>query len=367
MDAPPLAINDVIREGNRRVARRRTAGVAVVGTLAVLAAVGSTAVLPRHSSTSNDAKEDGLAAAFAESQPTYSIGNTVYIDGHSFTVDHTLISFVQTTEGIVYSDADFNVWASDGGNETKVGTMDESYGSLVGDGSRAAWLNDGSPKHYVVYDQATDQSAQTPAEVSTRKERGEFFDVEALDGATLYSMDDRGVVRWDSLTGDLDVLAAPDQDQLEVSDVKNGTLAWSFQSSSQGEPKQEFRVGADLANGSPVVSDSNYVGIAKLSPNGDFLAAEVADGVPGLFDAHTGSAMAFDPSGYPFLVMYLWTGNDTIAAAGIKDYADGSDESTWVFDLLTCRVSTGTCEVAKPGFATMKDRFNLPVGAALDR
>lgn len=318
------------------------------------------------SKSAHSVPDTGFSAAFALGEPTYAIGKIVRVGNDSFQVDHPLKSFVQTTDGIVYADDQGRVWATAGDDEQQIGSLAWRYGHLVTDGPWVAWINAGSPEQITAFNQHTGMTESTPAEIGDRKGNGEFEDVTAIDGAAVLVQDERGSVNWDTGSDEVTVLADAAPSSLRVEDAKNGIFAWSVDPTAfQDDIQQQFGVGPDLASGTPIAAASGHLGQFRLSPDGTVLAAEVEDGVPGLFSTDSGQPLALDTSQFDFPVLHKWLSNDAIAGFGIQKIS-GADESTWRMDLLTCRVSTGACEVEIPSIGTFADHITLPVGQRMD-
>lgn len=369
--APEVHLDVVLAEGGRRVRRRRialaTGGCAVAAAASLLALqVG----LPGTGLGRQTVPEAPLAAAFAANQPTYSIGNTIHIDGEKFTVQHDLALFVQTAEGVVYADRNGAVWASDGVEEQRLGTMDWANGRLVADGSLVAWINrpEGAEAKLVVLDQATGETQEHAVELAaSRTEGGEFEDVVAMDDTTVYWLDQRGYMAWNITADATRALPGVEGKTVDFRDAEAGRFAW-LESTLDGEVSGVF-VGKAIGRGvelTPSEPDPGYIGQTYLSPDGRIVTGEISDGVPAIFNATTGQQLPLDSGDYPFLVLYRWIDNDHVAAIGIDGDTEGSDESTWVFDLLTCSVSEGACRVVEPAFTKVADGFNIPVGEAME-
>ncbi len=108
-----LDIDRMLVAGQRRIARRRVGWAAAAVGVAASALLATQLLLPG-TPGKRTLPEASFAAAFAALEPTYSLGNVVHISDRTFTVEHDLVSFTQTTVGIVYADKQQRVWASDG-------------------------------------------------------------------------------------------------------------------------------------------------------------------------------------------------------------------------------------------------------------
>ena len=142
-----LDLEQIVREGDKRVQRRRTALVGGVAALAVAAAVAIPALVggggPGDDTTVID---PDLAAAFVAHTPSYALGSEVTVDGTTFDVGRTVRAYVQTDVGIVFSDAEGTVWAANGADVTEVGTVNAKVPRLVADGTRVGGVEDDDPR-----------------------------------------------------------------------------------------------------------------------------------------------------------------------------------------------------------------------------
>ena len=86
LGAPDLDVQGIVREGHRRVHRRRTAVVGAGVAAAVVAAIAVPTLLPEASQRATE--EPTLSAAFTAREASYAIGSEVHIDGLTFDVGH---------------------------------------------------------------------------------------------------------------------------------------------------------------------------------------------------------------------------------------------------------------------------------------
>ena len=114
-------VDGMVATGDRRVHRRRTAVVGGVAALAVAAGVLAPQVLGGGGGPT--AVDGDLVAAFGTHSPSYAVGSAITIDGQTFDVGRKVRAYVQTDRGVVFSDADGKVWASQGGDITEFGRL----------------------------------------------------------------------------------------------------------------------------------------------------------------------------------------------------------------------------------------------------
>lgn len=348
LHAPDLDVLGMVREGNRRVQRRRT-GVLGAG---VAAAVVAAIAVPSMLTNNPDAARDLVAAStFATPQPAWAAGSTVHVGDEQFDVGHRVSELFVTTAGIVFAVDSGTVYASDGtGAPAEIGRADLGHGHLVGDGSRAGWIDhpDGRAPVFTVYDQATGDAEQvvydTAGEGATEYHPSLF----AIDGDDVYLRDARGVIRWDLATEEQTLLGRPAG--LEIQDVKSGVIAHSL-------PKGDgvsFYAGTDFGTGGPL----EVVQQSTLNPSGTkLLGIGVGSGVA-VVDTASGevSYPQVPTGGYNEASPYVWLDDDTYVATATK--AAGAMEQQ---DLLTCDIAGG-CTVAYADFAGDSDSVVFSLG-----
>ncbi len=340
LGAPDLDVLGMVREGHRRVNRRRTAVLGAGVAAAVVAAVAVPSLMLNDRDTG---REWSYAAAFAAHEPSYAKGSTVTIDSHDFDAGHDVASMVQTTAGIVFVDASGTVFASSGGGSTKVGqtSLRRDSFALEAGGSVAAWIEypAGRPV-FTAFDQATGQLRA--AEYVVRGGASEYSQaLWAVDGHDVWFRDDRGAVRWNITSDEQAELGV--HDGLHVYDVKAGVVAY------------------ELANGS-YFGDADFDGIPSplpavlgVSPGGSSVLGQILRPSWTVADARTGEHTQLDAPGYARFSPYMWADDDTVLGLGIN----GSGKTTPA-DLLACDVG-GECRVVAEQIGVFRDLV-LPVG-----
>ncbi|MGN0063204.1 MAG: hypothetical protein ACI379_03090, partial [Nocardioides sp.] len=274
--------------------------------------------------------------------------------GREFEVPTEVLAMVQTTRGVVYSDAAGDVWAATGDSAaTKVGTTARRAPRLVADGPHAAWSSpvvDGRGA-WNVLDHGTGELVSLDGDADS----GEFTnDVQAIDGTTLYLRDARGLVAWD-FAADTSTVLGPWRDNLEVVDVEDGQIAHLY-AATRSARTLTFRVGPALGQGEEVVLWNGL----DLSPDGRRVLGESEPDSFAVFDVASGLAQPIKPEGYSFFIGYRWLDADTYLGLGLNQ----PWESTPV-DLLRCDVGGG-CSAAAVGIGTVDAGFVLPIGEPMD-
>lgn len=346
LDAPDLDVLGMVREGNRRVRRRRGAVLGAGVAAAVVAAIA----VPRMLTDDPDAARDLVAAsAFATPQPAWAIGSTVHVGDESFDVGHGVSELFVTTAGIVFADDSSTVYASDGTGSTAVGEMDPAYGRMVGDGSRAGWIDhpDGSAPVFTVYDQATGETEQVAYDTAGEGATEYHPSLFAIDGDDVYLRDARGVIRWDLASGEQTLLGRPQG--AEIQDVKSGVIAHTL---PEGDDVK-FYAGTDFGTGGPLDVIQN----GALNPSGTrLLGLGVGDDAV-IVDTATGAMTSPETPGYIEPSLYAWVDDDTYVATATK--ATGTTDQ----DLLTCDIGGG-CTVVVSDFAEESDSVVFSLGFA---
>lgn len=331
LGAPDLDVLAMVREGNRRVGRRRNAVLGAGVAAVVVAAIAVPTMLVNGRDTAREVQPTSI---FATPQPAFATGSTVHVGDRSFDVGRPVQALYVTTAGIVFADDAGTVFATDGTEQPeKIGNADLGYGSLVGDGSRAGWIEqqDGRAPVFTVLDQATGET-QT-LEFDTAGEGATEYDASlfAIDGDDVYLRDARGMIRWNVESGDLTGLGSPQGG--EIFDVKSGVIAHML------TRVNDFEVFAstDLGGGSPL--DLTYV--RALNPSGTMLLGQLYDGVAVVADTRDGSITPLSTPGYAELQPYAWLDIDSFAAVARK-LGDAPRH-----DVLACDIGGG-CTVVNP-------------------
>lgn len=354
LDAPSLDVT-AITDAGERVVRRRWAGAGALGAAAAVAAV---VLVPQAFDRSSDvAPEWSYATAFEAHEPSYAVGSTITIDGHSFDVGRTVKAMVQTTSGVVFADQDWSVWAADGeGTTRRIGTTGAEWGGLRADGSVAAWVATAGPTpEFAAFDQATGEVFSTPYEV-----RGGFSEysptVWAIDGYDVWFRDDRGVVRWNVRSGAMTELGPVIG--VQVDDVRDGMVAYSVPGTSAGPRDYFFGPTLEAGTGSPLMT------VTALSPDATLALGRTDQDLPGVADTGTGQVTTLELPEYDFFAGVNWLDNQAFVAIGVDEPFQSSS-----MDLLTCQLGnangprlTPSCEVSAAAIGTTADGVVIPGG-----
>lgn len=331
LGAPDLDVLAMVREGNRRAARRRTTVVALGAAAAVVAAFALPSLLADSPDKGRDVQP---TSAFATPQPSYATGSTVHVGTASYDVGRSVSALFVTTEGIVFADDAGTVLATDGaGTPTEIGSADLGHGSLVGDGSRAGWVEHqaGRAPVFTVHDLATGETVV--AEYDTAGEgpteyHPSFF---AIDGTDAYFRDARGVIRWDLESGEQEWIGSPLG--AELHDVKAGVIAHSLPRDPDNPVDVEEFAGTDFGSGGPL----DLGQASTLNPSGTLLLGSGIDEAV-VADTKDGSITPLTAPGYVELQPYAWLDDDSFAATAATQ-ADPRRH-----DVLACDVGGG-CSV----------------------
>lgn len=348
LGAPDLDVLAMVREGNRRATRRRTTLIGLGAAAAVVAAIAVPSAL---NSGPDTARELQPTSTFTTPQASYADGSTVHVGDTSYDVGHRVQDLFVTTAGIVFADEAGTVYASDGTGSTEIGDRDVSAGRMVGDGSRAGWVDDeeGAGPVFVVFDQATGETERIDYQVGDEGPTEHHPDLFAIDGDDVYLRDGRGVIRWNLDSGEQTVLGQPVG--AEIQDVKSGVIAHTLPPDPELPNDVESFAGADFGLGGPL--DLTQAG--ALNPSGTRLWGVRVSGGPVLADTGTGAITDLGTSGYDLLEPYAWLDDDTFAAAGTTQDAGSARR-----DVLACDVG-GTCTLVS---ADVPDSITYSIGYA---
>lgn len=353
LEAPLVDVSSIIDDGSRLRRRRRARTVGGVGVLAACAVLGAAALPGLLPPTETAATEFSFASAFAQLDPAYAVGSTVHLAGEEFSVPTPVLAMVQTTEGIVYSDRQGQVWSAPGDEPAvQVGSTDRKHPRLVAEGSRAAWAEPAAGGvEFVVLDQQSGSTAR-PLTTDSRVDDPEVL---ALDGDDLYLRDDRGLVRV-GLADDSAEVLSPWLGDLEVTDVEEGLIAHTVPPGPRAGSLNGF-VGPSVGGGTRL--DSAWT-MLDLSDDGRFLLGETEPDTFAVFDVAAGTAEPITSPNHGFLVGYRWLDQDTYLALGMN-----RPWNTTPVDLLRCDIGTG-CEITAEAIGTVKDGLTLPFGESMD-
>ncbi|PVG83828.1 hypothetical protein DDE18_05855 [Nocardioides gansuensis] len=359
LGAPDLDVATIVREGDRRLMRRRTAVVGGGVAAAVLTAVAlPTAFQSALPSGDDRAVDPPFAAAFSAHLPVYALGSTVHVDGRTFDVGREVFSMVQTDTGVVFTDPDGTVWSATGSGEpVAVGSTHARHPRLETDASLVAWMErEGDQPVYAVLDQSSGEVRRSslgavPGMGWLRDEADPAL-VYAVDRQEVYVRDARGLVAWNPATDEQRVLG--EAGGFTVDDVQAGLVAHGIDHPETGETT--YRVGPALGEGNVVPAWNGFA----LSPDGRYLLGESDPDEAAVFDATTGTSQDAMAEGYSFSVFYGWVDEDSYVGLGMNKPYD-----TTPIDLLSCDVGAG-CTVIAEAIGTIDDGVVIPIGESMD-
>lgn len=379
-DALPPATPDleaILGDGRRRVRRRRGLG----GALVAAALLGAAFIVPAQLDAWGG-KDDAMNVAGSEAtRLSWAEGSVIHAGGEKIDVGREIYAYVETSRGYVFTDAAGTVYAWEQGEVLTLGKVDDGSGErdLLSDGATVAWVDVTDGVWTFAYTEASGVVRRLPVAVDEKVTAGgdglssqqwlarTRTRVMALDESTLYAGDERGIVAFDLVSGDVRVLA--DKPTGVVDDVEGGQIL--FTSDAQPDRLEGVRgstfltqdlggtVDAPLAvDGGDIAPGARYV----MSENGatssdDFTLVSLADGT---------SFVPDQKEDYDFFTGYAWIDQDRYLAFGI-DFTTGD---RWEAEAMACSASQRVCEepVALPRSEGALDDgpgFQLPIGEHL--
>lgn len=342
-------LDAIVRDGGRRVRRRRTA---LAGGLAgVLVVAGGIAAFAEHTHRTTPQPADDNAKPL-----TYAVGSVIHSGSTQVDVGVKVESLVAAKDGLFYSGPDRTVYVWRHGHAQALGHLDDSSTRLFvsDDGVNVVWW-DG--KEIVAW-----PGLRRPVETFQGPQPRYWNSLHVVQ-----AISDERMWFWDGhRTWTANVLPSP------------SSAVWpdkAFTSAASVQDAAGDRVLVRIGDGLAVARDNLYpldvhqlsgwrpgsdlstatgrvrgVSSGDLAPDGKHWFSEDR-GQFTVYDSATGAARAFThPGGYPSATPYEWLGNDTIAAVALYPPVDG-----WILqpvNFLICHVSTGTCAVAEKDAGT---------------
>ena len=346
--APNLDVPAMVREGDQRATRRRNGVLGLVAAAAVVAGIA----VPTLSLDRDTAREVEPASLFAGQQPSWAVGSTVHVGGEQIDVGRPVSELFVTTDGVVFTDERGTVYASDGtGTPEEIGAADRSFGSLVGDGSRAGWIEHegGSAPVFVIYDQSTGERQEADYDTAGQGATEYHPSLFAIDGDDAYLRDARGMIRWDLASGRQTLLGRPQG--AEVADVKSGVIAYTLPADDAGAL---VFAGRDFTGGTRLSLPPQDL---TLNPSGTRLLGAGPGPSVGVVDTSTGELWPVTASGYGQITPVAWVDDDTYAAVGSRP-PTGPDQE----DLLSCDVGDPSCTVLAADFTEASESVVFSLG-----
>lgn len=350
----PVDLDALVADGDRRVRRRRWAGVAA-GAVAAVAVAATAPLLLGGSNTVADPATPGTAYPlvtgdlprdmFAGGRVTWSSGSVFHYGDVTVDVGMPIDAFVGTSIGFVYA-SDGGVWQVDGDAQTRIGSLDPAHVRLVGDEEtpKAAWLDPAG--RLMVYDEGTGRVTPYDAERAS--------DLYALDAGTVYWATGGRVVATDLGTGateEVVELGSTDgADSNTVLAAEDDLLATRVNAGTAFGPVGDLRMR---------LWDGAYGSIGSFSDDARYYTAD-ADEVM-LYDVARGERVPLDLSDYWFSTGYGWAGDRTLAVLAMRT-------ETSPMEILTCEVPAGSCS-AYTTLGSQDDvvaHVQLPVGSPIE-
>ena len=367
VSSQPFDVEAMLREGDKRVRRRRTAvvgGIAALGVTAVLAVPPLLASLPADERSTESRVASNVPASNLAGQPSWSTGSVIHFGDSTIDVGRPVHNYVVTDGGAVFFDEAGTVWSATDGEVTEVGHVTLGGANpLVSDGTRAAWMElaDGVPT-YSVLDQSTGDVVRDPLGNPTGMSDGSagWAHIYALDGDVLYVLSDKGAVAWDAVTGETSVLD-PKADGVTIVDVSNGLISyWPTDDSGCA------RIGTRLDRGTTLGECIEFSGL--VSPDGSYVEGQAPRGGVRLYATSTGQEMPLDTHGYEIFYATQWLDNEHFVAVGHETPAlratlnDGSQmlDPREPTDLFTCSVTLGECTLYAQDIDAIDEWVALP-------
>ena len=349
-----LDLDAIVRDGDRRLRRRRVAmATGVAGVLVVGAAVMTTRA---HTTDSQPAGHDAKPV-------TYAVGSVIHTGDRQVDVKVRVHSMVSTAFGFVFTGPDGTVYqAKQGGDVRAIGRIDGSSRLFASDdGLVAAWWDGERIQTWPGYvargsEERDDEGRTDSLSVAESWPDDAPPRVEALSGGHLWFWNGRHVMVAD--TRPSASTAVYQDDGLGPDTVRDaagprilvrvggglGMAKANLYPDTTAE-LQDWEPGTDL---SAVVAQGPDVSTGDLAPDGKHWFSQDADEFA-VFDSATGARQAVSHPGFAFAAPYQWLDDDTIAAVA-RPTTDDQDLS-----LLTCQVSTNACRVAASDIGTTGD------------
>jgi hypothetical protein len=367
LEAWDADLTTIVRDGDRRLRRRRTALVGG-GAALVLVAAGTALGLHGRGTTAAPAPAD------TPTEPlTYAVGSVIHTGDGTIDVGRKVVSMIQTARGFVFSDPDQNVYEEKDGDVQQIGHLATAQSRLVtgDDGLVATWW-DGHLIHLwpVAFAEGNRNTIDPALETSGQPDQTPY--VEALSDGHLWLWDGRGTkvieVRPTPGTAVWPDAGLPDPgmvqdaagDRILVRVGSGLAVVRANLKPLDAEGLGNWEPGTDLTR---VTAQVSNVSSGDLSPDGSHWFTQDSDQFA-VFDSTTGGRqdVAFKGLGFEFAAPYQWLGNDTIVALALPKATTGPQPIT----LLTCHVSTNDCVVTARDIGDAAD-VALPIGLSLQQ
>jgi hypothetical protein len=359
----PVDLSVVELNGTRALRRRR--GTRLVGVLAALVALGT-------ATTVGLAHGPGHAPQPAESSPpaglSWAKGSVIHEGNTKVDVGRTVMRYVRTTAGFVFTDSDGLVWSWKNGTATKVG---HTPGPLFAVAGRplAGWVEVNHPHtraSFVVLNQATGQTQSSPA----RSRSLAFMAPGQISGAGFVGLDHKHAwwldgQRYYRATLGGSSLAGQPAEAIPSRPVALPAGEQLLAASSAVVVEQDSNSGDVTAvrGGRTVDLGTPKGDIALLGPDNRYVAFRTDQGnaTAQVYDTTTGTDVRLEPTAWSALITQ-WLDNTTVAVLVAQRESDH-------YRLETCSVRTARCTVTVPDLGSGPRTgpgnglaFELPMG-----
>lgn len=352
LHALDLDLDTIVRDGDRRLRRRR---LAVVGGVAValVAAAGITALAWDRPSSTVAPADDGTTRPLS-----YAVGSVIHSGTDTIDVGVRVDSFVPTADGFVISDPQGQVYAERDGELQKIGQLASRRTRLVADdsGDHVAWW-DGA--HFQLWSASRPAGATVTDSIDAMTGAGATPSVRAVTGNAIWLGDARGTVVGKMGPGGTaltPVGSLPDPESVQDAAAGRLLVRVDEPGGTSGMAVRDLTEMGSLDHG-PVVTDV-YSG--DLAPDGRHWLTDSGD-VARVYDSVTGAGSDLPHPGFQFAAPYTWLDDDTLAMLALSK---ATNDPAQPISLLTCHVSTDQCTVAARDIGTA-GQIALPVGLSL--
>lgn len=372
-------IGELVGLGDQRLRRRRLAAMTAAGAavaLAIALAIGGTALHrsadqhpgPVHRPPSNPDQTQGTTpntlrpivysdVTFVPGGPNSLLGDPIHVGDLAVETGSGWVHMDVTDDGVVYTTGgyqdDGRVWFTDGGTPEQVGSH-ACPGSRGGpnavvtgnSGSLAAWSDctpgPGQPQ-LVIYDTSSGQREPSPACTTG-------CSVYAVVGDHVYFTQgtDPGGFLFDTATGRISEAPLEERAGDPVIPGWSGDVSQAYLDDIRSHPRglvvgDSWDTGTPTPSGFGVGFQFAVVGTRLVPSRDGHLTSAFDTGTRRPIELHLPAGYKPDPSelddgGFG---LFEWLDDDTVA---LENFRTGRHDQ----DILTCRLSTGRCELAVP-------------------
>lgn len=352
-------LSSIVRDGDRRLRRRRQAVVGGAAALALAVGLGSLAYAGRSTTVEPGPADPGGRPL------VYAVGSVIHSGDDTVDVGERVVSLVQTHWGYVFSTPDLRLHQVRNGTVEPITTFDGHPSRLASpttplvtsdDGLLTAWFDgariqtwpgyrDGGTMVDDLHKTNSFNAAKTWSADSPPR-------IQAVSDGHLYFWDGRK--SWIAEVRPMTSTAGwPDHGFVESGTVQDAAgdriLVRTGTGLGVAEPnlrptavqqQDGWHPGTDLSG---VDTQAPDVASGDISPDGKHWFTDNADQFT-VFDSATGRRQepSYEGLGFRFAAPYQWLGDDTIAVLALRD----AQSTQAQISLLTCRVSSNDCTVA---------------------